>query len=130
MSLWNCLSNVNLVKNVKPFTTTMPISNLMSHLKNCFHCIKDMSLKLNQILTFVRRKMFCFSHGTNSFFIAFVCVALITYTLYLKALNHVARQRGLKGQRSNGFEVLPKYLTPDGAWCWFADPRAIYHEGE
>lgn len=20
-------------------------------------------------------------------------------------------------------------LTPDGAWCWFADPRAVYHEG-
>ena len=21
-------------------------------------------------------------------------------------------------------------LTTDGAWCWFADPRAIYHKGE
>lgn len=21
-------------------------------------------------------------------------------------------------------------LTPDGAWCWFADPRAIYHKGK
>ena len=20
-------------------------------------------------------------------------------------------------------------LTPDGAWCWFADPRAIFHKG-
>ena len=21
-------------------------------------------------------------------------------------------------------------LTPNGAWCWFADPRAIYYKGE
>ena len=20
-------------------------------------------------------------------------------------------------------------LTPDGAWCWFADPRAVFYEG-
>lgn len=23
-----------------------------------------------------------------------------------------------------------KLLTEDGAWCWFSDPRAIYHHGE
>lgn len=23
----------------------------------------------------------------------------------------------------------PLTLTDDGAWCWFADPRAVYHEG-
>src|SRR5210317_2171915 len=23
-----------------------------------------------------------------------------------------------------------KLLTTDGAWCWFSDPRAIYHRGE
>ena len=21
-------------------------------------------------------------------------------------------------------------LTPNGAWCWFADPRAIYYKGK
>ena len=21
-------------------------------------------------------------------------------------------------------------LTPDGAWCWFADPRAVFHKGK
>ncbi|MCP4726728.1 MAG: DUF4861 domain-containing protein [bacterium] len=23
-----------------------------------------------------------------------------------------------------------KNVTPDGAWCWFADPRAVYYEGK
>lgn len=22
-----------------------------------------------------------------------------------------------------------RFLTADGAWCWFSDPRAVYHEG-
>lgn len=26
--------------------------------------------------------------------------------------------------------AAPGYLTQDGAWCWFSDPRAIYHEQE
>ena len=56
-----------------------------------------------------------------------VCVALITYTLFLKATNHLARERAFKGQREIG--VVSKFLTPDGAWCWFADPRAVYYEG-
>jgi hypothetical protein len=107
----------------------MTISNFVAGIKNCFSCLKDMSLRLNQALTFIRRKMFCFSQGANTFLIALACVALITYTLYLKANNHLARQRVLKGQRGQ-VEVAPKYLTPDGAWCWFADPRAVYHEGE
>lgn len=106
----------------------MTISNFVAGIKNCFSCIKDMSLRLNQALTYIRRKMFCFSQGANTFLIALACVALITYTLYLKANNHLARQRALKGQRGQ-VEVAPKYLTPDGAWCWFADPRAVYHEG-
>ena len=56
-----------------------------------------------------------------------VCVALITYTLFLKATNHLARERAIKGSKE--IEVVPKFLTPDGAWCWFADPRAVYYEG-
>ena len=31
------------------------------------------------------------------------------------------------------FQIYPKsdinILTPDGAWCWFADPRAVFYEG-
>lgn len=26
-------------------------------------------------------------------------------------------------------DVSPVQLTPDGAWCWFQDPRAVYIEG-
>lgn len=26
--------------------------------------------------------------------------------------------------------TVPKFITPDGAWCWFADPRAVYYEGK
>ena len=34
---------------------------------------------------------------------------------------------------NNWFQTYPKsdinILTPDGAWCWFADPRAVYYKG-
>ena len=34
---------------------------------------------------------------------------------------------------NNWFQTYPKsdinILTPDGAWCWFADPRAVFYEG-
>ena len=26
-------------------------------------------------------------------------------------------------------QPLPRVLTPDGAWCWFADPRAVHFAG-
>jgi hypothetical protein len=29
-------------------------------------------------------------------------------------------------KNDTGFEVI----SEDGAWCWFADPRAVYHKGE
>ena len=33
---------------------------------------------------------------------------------------------GQSGKPASAFEVL----SADGAWCWFSDPRAIYHRGK
>jgi hypothetical protein len=43
----------------------------------------------------------------------------ISLLLLLSAIN-------IMGQATNPIDTL----TPDGAWCWFADPRALYFEGE
>ena len=33
--------------------------------------------------------------------------------------------------RSNSHSALQnEVFAKDGAWCWFADPRAVYHEGK
>ncbi len=29
-----------------------------------------------------------------------------------------------------GSATAPELFTDDGAWCWFSDPRAIYHDGQ
>src|SRR5690606_1384393 len=40
----------------------------------------------------------------------------------------------LNGQTSIGKEEIPPFtintLTDKGAWCWFADPRALHYENE
>jgi hypothetical protein len=41
----------------------------------------------------------------------------------------MARLKVSKAQRELELTV-PKFLSPDGAWCWFADPRAVYYEGK
>jgi hypothetical protein len=34
----------------------------------------------------------------------------------------------IPGQPTSAYPI--DTLTPDGAWCWFADPRALYYKGE
>jgi len=63
------------------------------------------------------------SFVNRSLLLIVVCTAVITYTLYLKASNHVI----IRHQKSVPIET--KTFSKDGIWCWFADPRAVYHEG-
>ncbi len=44
----------------------------------------------------------------------------------LPSLLFILSFLSLHGQRAEDY----KNITDDGAWCWFSDPRAIYHKGD
>ena len=48
-----------------------------------------------------------------------LCTTAITISVLILISKFDSESIDLKGQ-----------LTQNGAWCWFADPRAIYHEGK
>lgn len=46
----------------------------------------------------------------------------------LVALLFLAMNAG--AQHTTTLSKSPQLLAEDAAWCWFADPRAVYHKGE
>ena len=84
---------------------------------NWRHPMQQLSY-LGMCLVGLRRRMSYLSQGVSTLLIALICVALITYTLFLKATNHLSRQNQLKGLQTQRIgDNVHKYLTP-GNHSW------------
>ena len=49
-----------------------------------------------------------------------------TYLVFLVLLFVLPTFGGNRGD----IPVIPERVTDDAAWCWFSDPRAVYHKGK
>ena len=64
-------------------------------------------------------------------------VTLITTVIALNIMFYMTVQRNKKPKQTRllskvhvSFKPKIHQLTNNGAWCWFADPRAIYYRGK
>jgi hypothetical protein len=55
-------------------------------------------------------------------FLKILATAVIAALLITGCSQKKSEDEGRKGESHMSF-------TNDGAWCWFSDPRAVYHEG-
>ena len=54
---------------------------------------------------------------------------LLIAQITLLILRHLSNGT-LPFASQNNSALQSEVFTKDGAWCWFADPRAVYHEGK
>ena len=66
---------------------------------------------------------------TKSNFQSILLALLDTLIIGQMACRRTDKVHQREAEVAQSAEAYPS-LTPDGAWCWFSDPRAIYFEGE
>lgn len=65
-----------------------------------------------------------------------VAISMICLSLFFVNVSYLYGNDTDRIPKKSGVEITPQRaenfisITKDGAWCWFSDPRAVYHHGK
>jgi hypothetical protein len=77
-----------------------------------------------------------FSLSTQDFIMTVLTTVVVLYLLFTLQLAYLPKRIGAKAlNKFQHTDLGPEIgqfgqFSKNGAWCWFADPRAVYHKGK